>query len=150
MSSNLTDSILYYVNAYKNIHADLIEDLNDEIQMLITTKVANYTVVVNIYEDYIAMTGSVSDIADYNLKPYISLMMEDDLINNWSDTMEYTDDCQLIADEIVNHMDDRLTAQLIKDLNKFIRSIEQLKRVYDDSTINIGNILNEITSSYSE
>lgn len=144
-----TDQIIKHFKANK-INATVIDNLEDEIQLELVTNVAHYIISIVYYGDYIELTGSIRGFNHSELMMNIETLLENDDLGYWTASVDLDSSAEDIVDEIVNAIDDKATANLAKDLNKFISYVEKLKRSYADSNIEIGDLLHEITHHYTE
>lgn len=132
----------------RKVKADLVTDSDGEIQLRLTTGVADYIVAIIEYSDYIELNGNVCSIRDEDLYQHIQSVIDDDKFNYWSGSTDLDVSCEDLSEEIINYIDDDVTAKAIKDLNKFVSYCEKLKDKYEDTDIPIGILLNEITRDY--
>lgn len=132
----------------RKVKADLVSDSNGEIQLRITTIVADYIVAIIEFDDYIELNGNVCSIRDEELYHHIQSVIDDDKFNYWTGATDLDVTYEDLADEIINYVDDGSTVKAIKDLNKFISYVEKLKATYEDTDIPICNLLSEIIRDY--
>lgn len=102
------------------------------------------------YGDYIELAGSIRSFNHSELMMNVENLLENDDLGYWTVPVDLDSSAEDIVDEIINAIDDRATANLAKDLNKFISYVERLKSAYADSHIEIGDLLHEITHNYTE
>lgn len=145
MNSRIDGTNLVACLKARKVKAELA-DVIDEIQVNITTNIATYSVSVIDWGDQIYMHGCVCSLVNMELNDLLRFSIEDEEVCSWSDFMEPIDDCELLADEIINYIDEDLTKQLVKDLIKFDKTLEKLKEFYDETTVDIVKLLNEILS----
>lgn len=132
----------------KRISAEVIDDVHGEIQLKLTTRVAEYIVVIIEFDDRIDLSGNVCSVRDTELHQHLQRVIENDQFNYWTADTYVNISCEDLVDEIIFYIDDSTTSKTIRDLYKFINYIEKLKSTYEDTAIPIVNMISEIVYDY--